>query len=128
MQNDITPTLPGRPEDYIEGPVGSGQWWLLIDAENAEVFGPINIRPDWTPHDLFAKREMTSKRLVPKSVITSRLIDSGKIEAAYKILNSNPIYWARWVAPDKPSIYYDDPDALALFKAIGVDPEIIMAE
>lgn len=66
------------------------------------------------------------KRTVPKSVIVSRLIEAGKIGAAYKALNSNPEYWARWVASDRPAINYDDPDALALLMAIGADPDVIL--
>lgn len=66
-------------------------------------------------------------RTVPKSVIVSRLIEAGKIAAAYQALNSKPEYWARWVASDRPAINHDDPDALALLKAIGADPAIILA-
>ena len=45
--------LPGRPEDYIEDPKGSGQWWR---HDGEDVFGPVAIRSDWTPHDVFAKQ------------------------------------------------------------------------
>lgn len=44
--------LTGKPDDWIEGPKGSGQWWRY-DGE--DVFGPVAIRPDWTPHHMFAK-------------------------------------------------------------------------
>lgn len=77
--------------------------------------------------EIYAKRAQEPKRAIPKSVIVSRLIDAGKIGEAYKALNSKPEAWARWVASDRPAINYDDPDAIALLKAIGADPEKILA-
>jgi hypothetical protein len=67
------------------------------------------------------------KRKIAKSVIISRLIEANKIGAARAVLDSNDAAYARWWAPDRPAIYYDDPEALALLTAIGADPEIIMA-
>lgn len=66
--------------------------------------------------------------MVRKSVVQQRLIDAGKMNAAYSALTSNPTYFARWFAPDRPQVYCDDPDALLLLQAIGADPTIIMAE
>ena len=68
------------------------------------------------------------KRTVLKSVIVSRLIATEKIVAAKSALEADPAAWARWVAPDRPAINHDDPDALALLAAIGADAEAIMAE
>lgn len=92
------------------------------------------IEAEWTPEVRAAFIAETTKpepedgkRLVPKSVIVSRLIEAGKIAAAYQALNSKPEYWARWVASDRPAINHDDPDALALLKAIGADPAVILA-
>lgn len=67
-------------------------------------------------------------RTVLKSVIISRLIDAGKIEAARAALDQDAAAYARWWAPDRPAINYDDPDALALLQAIGADPQVILAE
>lgn len=67
------------------------------------------------------------KRQVLKSVIISRLIAAGKIGAAKAALESNAAYFARWWAPDRPAINFDDPDALILLAAIGADAETIMA-
>lgn len=92
------------------------------------------IDTEWTPEVVATYIAETTKaepedgkRLVPKSVIVSRLIAAGKIGAAYQALNSKPEYWARWVASDRPAINHDDPDALALLTAIGADPETILA-
>lgn len=91
---------------------------IVSEAELDEVLIAAGIG-DRAPHP--------PKRTVMKSVIVSRLIDAGKIGAAYQALNGNPEYWARWVAPDRPAINHDDPDALKLLKAIGADPETILA-
>lgn len=65
--------------------------------------------------------------MVRKSTVQARLIDAGKMEAAYAALTGNPVYFARWFAPDHPRVYCDDPDALVLLAAIGADAEVIMA-
>jgi len=116
---------PGTPEDYVEGPEGSGQWWCVIDQEI--VFGPLAIRDDWTPADLFAKHAEPPRRTVLKSVIISRLIEAGKIDAAKAALEQDASAYARWWAPDRPAINHDDPDAIALLQGIGADPDVILA-
>jgi hypothetical protein len=67
------------------------------------------------------------RRLVAKSLIISRLIEAGKIEAARAALEANASAYARWWAPDKPAIYADDPEAIALLQSIGADPAAILA-
>ncbi len=62
-----------------------------------------------------------------KSVVQARLIDRGKMDAAYPALTSNSAYFARWFATGHPALYADDADTLLLLSAIGADPEIIMA-
>lgn len=66
-------------------------------------------------------------RKVPKSVIVSRLIAADKIAAAKAALDTNPAAFARWFASDRPAVNFDDPDAIALLKAIGADPDSILA-
>lgn len=68
------------------------------------------------------------RRLVKKSVIIQRLIAADLIGAARTALDADTSAYARWWAPDKPEIYFDDPDALALLQAIGADPAVILAE
>jgi XkdW protein len=67
------------------------------------------------------------RRMVAKSLIISRLIEAGKIEAARAALEANASAYARWWAPDKPAIYADDPEAIALLQSIGADPAAILA-
>ena len=92
------------------------------------------IEAEWTPEVVAAYIAETTKaepedgkRLVPKSVIVSRLIAAGKIGAAKAALDASPAAFARWFASDRPAINHDDPDALALLTAIGADPETILA-
>jgi hypothetical protein len=71
--------------------------------------------------------EPPPRRLVVKSLVISRLIEVGKIEAARAALEANASAYARWWAPDKPAIYADDPEAIALLQSIGADPAAILA-
>jgi hypothetical protein len=68
-----------------------------------------------------------ARRMVLKSVVQARIIDAGKMPQAYAALTSNPIYFARWFAPDRPEVYSDDPDAVGLIRALGLDPAVILA-
>ena len=66
-------------------------------------------------------------RQVPKSVVIQRLIDAGKINAAYAALAANPAAFARWFSPDLSTINSDNLEAIALLQAIGADPDVILA-
>lgn len=68
-----------------------------------------------------------ARRLVPKSVIVARLQAAGKLAAARAALDADLYARERWYAPDRPSIYADDPEALALLASIGADPAVILA-
>lgn len=69
---------------------------------------------------------LTPRRLIPKGVIVERLIAAGKIEAARAALATLSVAdQERWNA--KPAVYADDPRALALLRAIGADPAVILA-
>lgn len=67
------------------------------------------------------------RRLVPKSTIVDRLNDAGKLSDASKALNADLYARERWYAPDKPGVYADDAEVLALLKVIGADPAVILA-
>ncbi|ESX49448.1 hypothetical protein NLY43_25680 [Mesorhizobium sp. C416B] len=67
------------------------------------------------------------RRMVLESVVQARIIDAGKMAQAYAALTGNPIYFARWSAPDRPEVYSDDPDAVGLVHALGLDPAVILA-
>ncbi len=68
-----------------------------------------------------------ARLMVAKSVVQQRIIDAGQIGVAFAILQSDPAKFARWFAPDHPAVYCDDPDAIALVAALGLEPEVIMA-
>lgn len=67
------------------------------------------------------------RRMVPKSVIIDRLHSAGKLAAASEALNADVYARERWYAPDKPAVSADDRETIALFKAIGADPNAILA-
>lgn len=66
-------------------------------------------------------------RLVRKSLIVSRLNDVGKLAAASQALNSDLYSRERWYAPDQPAVHADNPEVVALLKAIGADLATILA-
>lgn len=66
------------------------------------------------------------RRTVAKGLIVERLIAAGKIEAARSALATLSVAdQERWNA--KPAVYADDTRALALLRAIGADPAVILA-
>ncbi|MBX3583546.1 MAG: hypothetical protein KF810_16800 [Rhizobiaceae bacterium] len=68
------------------------------------------------------------RRKVSKALVHQRLIEAGKMAAAKVALDADANAYGRWFAPGFDDVYADDPDALALLKAIGADPDAIMAE
>lgn len=65
-------------------------------------------------------------RLVRKALIIDRLHELGKLEAAFAVLQSAPLYdRQRWESRD--SIYFNDPTLLAELSAIGADADAVMA-
>ena len=67
------------------------------------------------------------RRQVLKSTIVARLQAQGKLDAAFHALQQNTYAYARWLAADWPSIFFDDPEACALFAAVGADVDAVMA-
>jgi len=59
------------------------------------------------------------RRLIPKSVVQERMHALGKLGDAFAALNSSPIYFGRWFAPDWPNVYFDDEGLLQILSAIG---------
>lgn len=89
----------------------------LSEAQNAAIDAVIAM------HD----PEKPARYLVRKSTIVVRLQVAGKLTAASAALDADLYARERWYAPDKPAVYADDPEALALLSAIGADPAVIMA-
>ena len=67
------------------------------------------------------------RQMALKSVVQSRIIDAGKMGDANAALTGNPIYFARWFAPDHPSVYCDAPEAVTLVAALGLHLAVIPA-
>ncbi|RWK79430.1 MAG: hypothetical protein EOR45_32375 [Mesorhizobium sp.] len=107
VQSDRTGDQPGgftaAPEEVCPGYLFDGQTFTAPDPSPPE-------RP-----------------MVLKSVVQARIIEAGKMPDAYAALTQNAIYFARWFAPDRPEVYCDDPDAVLLVQALGLDPAAILA-
>lgn len=67
---------------------------------------------------------VSPRRLVPKSLILSRLTDA-QLDAIMALLSTRQK--ERWRAPDKPAVYFDDPEMLAVLRAVRADPAVVMA-
>lgn len=68
------------------------------------------------------------RRMVPKSLVQSRLIAAGLMDEAHAALMASPVLFARWFAPDQPHVYADDPDVVVFLASLGADVEAVMAE
>lgn len=64
---------------------------------------------------------------VPKSIVMARVIAANKMADAQTALWANPNQFAQWFAPDKPDIECTDPATVAFVKALGLDPNVILA-
>jgi hypothetical protein len=64
------------------------------------------------------------RRLVPKSLIISRLTDA-QLDAALGAMTNRQK--ERWRASDHPAVYADDPEVIALLLAVGADPDVVLA-
>ena len=101
---------------YVETlPEGAGYTRIASEAELDDVLAAYGLSGP------------TARRKVRKDIVQQRLIDAGKMDAAYAALTTMPTEFARWFAPGHPEVYADDPDALALLAAIEADAETIMA-
>lgn len=83
----------------------------LVNSEDAREEWGVTVLPDPEPEP--------TRRLIPKSVVQERMNDIGKLGAAFAALNSNPIFFGRWFAPDWPNVYFDDEGLLSILTAIG---------
>lgn len=102
-------TLP-YGQDVAVGEIVISYGSLLNSADTREEWG-VTVLPDPEPEPV--------RRLIPKSVVQERMNDIGKLGAAFAALNSNPIFFGRWFAPDWPNVYFDDEGLLSILAAIG---------
>jgi hypothetical protein len=68
-----------------------------------------------------------ARRMVAKSLIVQRLHETGYLAAAKLALDADLYARELWYAPDRPSLYFDDADAVALLEGIEADVAAIMA-
>ena len=61
---------------------------------------------------------------VAKSTVLSRLGDKGAAQAFALTTVGQQL---RWNAPDKPAVNADDAETIAIIRAIGRDPDVILA-
>lgn len=74
----------------------------------------------WNGQTFTRPEAPVQRRLLPKSTVTSRLIEMGKAAAVKAAMDANPVAWARWFTPDWPDVYADDDGLLAFLVAIGL--------
>lgn len=92
----------------------------MLKPLGAETFEEI----DGIPHQVLETMD-PPRRMVRKSVVLSRLTDQ-QIEAAIGLLTASQA--ERWRASDRPAVYFDDPETVAILQAVGADPEVVMRE
>jgi hypothetical protein len=100
---------------------------VLPDLAEGESYGPASYLVEATRVVATFSVVPPERRLVPKSLIVARLYQAGKLAAAQTALAADIYARERWYAPDKPGVYADDAEALALLEAIGADAAAIMA-
>lgn len=109
--------FPGRPFE-TNGRAYPGNWLDVYSPEELDSLGiEVETISDPEPEPV--------RRLVPKSVIIDRLTDA-QVEQAVGLMTQKQR--ERWRSPDKPRVYFDDPETLAVLQAIGADPSVVMAE
>lgn len=92
----------------------------MVKLRGAETFEEI----DGVPHQVLETVDLP-RRMVRKSVVLSRLTDE-QIEAAIGLLSASQA--ERWRASDRPMVYFDDPETVAILRAVGADPDVVMRE
>lgn len=65
------------------------------------------------------------RRLIEKFIILDRITDT-QLDDAMALMTQRQK--ERWRMPGKSAIYVDDEELLMLLKAIGADPEVVLAE
>ena len=103
----------------------------VIDTVEAAhvVISKVDTPKEWSemlawgmPADFVPDQE--PRRLVPKSLIISRLTDA-QLDTALALMTTRQK--ERWRSPDHPAVYADDPETVGLLNAIGADPTVVLA-
>lgn len=64
------------------------------------------------------------RRLISKSLVLDRLTDE-QLAAALGLMSQRQK--ERWRSPDKPAVFADDTELLAVLAAVGADPAVVLA-
>jgi hypothetical protein len=105
----------------VENVILTGDGWTAPEGVTAVDCGP-EVGPGWTyDGDGFTAPPTppAPRRLLAKSTVQERVNAIGKLDEVMTVLNSQPIYFARWFAPDWPNVYFDDEGLLAILAAVG---------
>ena len=97
-----------------------GRWFCPTHPE----YGTVTLRKGLSFADYCVQREAVPKRTVPKSVIVSRLTDKQLTDIRGLLTVRQE---ERWRAPNYPAVNHDDPDTIAVLRAVGADPKKILA-
>jgi len=143
----------GEAIDGIQHPLNIEQFWTddelatiglarpvpFVPPEGKREVGTVRyvkgsdgkVHEDWDVEDVPAppppQPSAPTRRLVRKSTIIRRLQEVGLLDQAFAVLDQNLYAKARFWTPDWPSIYFDDPEAVAILQACGADVDAIMA-
>lgn len=119
--NSIIAQLPsearGPESGLVATPLSEGRYQLSIpdefvgDVEAADPELPVPV----------------PTRTVRKSVVMARADAAGKIAEGFAVLQANPVLFARWFAPDRPTVNSTDPDTIAFLQGIGLNAEAMLA-
>lgn len=117
----IVELIPSEPPDYNRDTEGLRESTpILVNGNWAQDWEIYNLTKDQIESAKQAKR-----RLIDKDIILSRITDE-QLEAAMNLMTTRQK--EQWRVPSKPYIYVDDANLLGLLKAIGADPEVVLAK
>lgn len=105
---------PPEGHTYVEATDEVGPGFTYMDGEFLAP-PPLPTQPAPEP----------ARRSLPKSTVQERVNAIGKLGHVLAVLNSQPIFFARWFAPDWPEVFADDEGLLAILVAVGCTPEEI---
>lgn len=130
------PALAGTIEEWVQ--IEPNRWARYVPVpdspwgarEWSEADGILTLRDGLDFATYFAKRaavEPEPRRIVPRRTIIERLAEAGLLDEAEAALLEAPalLRWKWNTAGD--GVYFDDPETVGFLKAIGADPDVILA-